>query len=270
MQNLPKSQLFVRARALPCSCLRSASHTKCECVLRSQIMPKVVKDGRINTWLKHSNDVTNWKHMVCNMVFRDWPTNSSDDEEVDCNDDEGCKYSRNEPSMKVPRQTPNNNRSRNMGNDKNDAMPGRMQSVNPNMTKDEAIKILAVNRDHSIREVKVKKKCRMLVIKFQVEKWDERCYFTKEDIMDTLKGVANTFDFLKWCYLLCSCSIVWNVVIINIRVKYWCMIQTKTEVWMTSCCKYAVSPKILACFYCLSFCMLFSAHVNLQVWSGMK
>ena len=36
MQNPPKSQLFVRARALQYSRLRSAGHTKCNCALRAQ------------------------------------------------------------------------------------------------------------------------------------------------------------------------------------------------------------------------------------------
>ena len=37
MQNPPKSQFFAQARALPCSHLRSAGHTKCDCVPRAQI-----------------------------------------------------------------------------------------------------------------------------------------------------------------------------------------------------------------------------------------
>ena len=37
MQNPPKSEFFVRARALQYSRLRSAGHTKCNCALRAQI-----------------------------------------------------------------------------------------------------------------------------------------------------------------------------------------------------------------------------------------
>ena len=36
MQNPPKSHFFVWARALQCSHLRSAGHTKCNCALRAQ------------------------------------------------------------------------------------------------------------------------------------------------------------------------------------------------------------------------------------------
>ena len=41
MQNPPKSQFFVRARALQHSHLRSAGHTKCDCALRAQTMMNI-------------------------------------------------------------------------------------------------------------------------------------------------------------------------------------------------------------------------------------
>ena len=78
-----------------------------------------------------------------------------EDDETDEDDDEGCEDSSDEPSTQAPPQTPNDNRSRNMGSDKR-VTPGRMVSSNPNIKTDEVIKILAVNRYFSIREVKVK------------------------------------------------------------------------------------------------------------------
>ena len=100
--------------------------------------PNVVKDDRINNWLKCSKDITNWEHVVKIIVFRDRPNNSSGDEEED--DDEGCDDSSNEPLTQVPPQTPHNDRSRNMGSDKCNVTLGIMVNGNPNMTKDEAIK----------------------------------------------------------------------------------------------------------------------------------
>ena len=47
MQNPPKSQLFVRARALQYSRLRSAGHTKCNCALRAQITLKLTQTKKI-------------------------------------------------------------------------------------------------------------------------------------------------------------------------------------------------------------------------------
>ena len=107
----------------------------------------------------------NWQCVVKSMLLRDLPNNSSDDEEeddeVDEEDDEGskgCEESINEPSTQAPLQTPNNNRSRSIGSIKYDATSGIMVSVNPNMSNDEAIKILTANRYHSIRELKLKHK----------------------------------------------------------------------------------------------------------------
>ena len=140
------------------------------------------------------------------------------------NDDEGCEDSRNEPSTQVPPQTPNNNRSRNMGSDKHNVTPGRILitltqiwqrmssfvifwlkfTILPGVTLClslrmfllllyEAIKILAVNLDYSIREVKVKH--RMIAIKYHTDKWDERCCFTKKDRIEMFRGIVNAFDF---------------------------------------------------------------------------
>ena len=92
--------------------------------------------------------------MVKNMVFRCLPTDSSNDEEendyVDEDEDEEVEDSRNEPPTKTPRQTPNNSRSRKLHSNKHDATPGRMTNANLNMTKDEVVKILAVNLNHFI------------------------------------------------------------------------------------------------------------------------
>ena len=54
MQNPPKSQLFVRARALQYSRLRSAGHTKCNCALRAQKIYNGRKNRRIGTYSKLS------------------------------------------------------------------------------------------------------------------------------------------------------------------------------------------------------------------------
>ena len=51
MQNPPKSQFFVRARALQYSRLRSAGHTKCNFSLRAQIKSKYVPKRRLYSGL---------------------------------------------------------------------------------------------------------------------------------------------------------------------------------------------------------------------------
>ena len=63
------------------------------------------------------------------------------------------------------------------------------------MTKAEAIRMLDANRDFASREARVKH--RMLAIKCHLDKWSERCVFTKQDGMGILKGVVSVFDFLK-------------------------------------------------------------------------
>ena len=78
-------------------------------------------------------------------------TNEENDYDTGEDDDKGFEVSRHELPMQTPPQTPNNIRSRNIHIDKHNATPGIMANTNPNMTKDEAIKILAVNLDHSIR-----------------------------------------------------------------------------------------------------------------------
>ena len=148
--------------------------------------PSIVKDGLINNQLKYSKDVANWEHMIKSMVFIDRPRNSNDNEEegneADQYDDEGCEDSINELSTQVPPQIPINNRSRNMGSGKYYITPGRLECFSPSMTNDEAIKILAINRDCSIWRVKVNPV--MLAIKYHPDKWDKRCFFAKEDGME--------------------------------------------------------------------------------------
>ena len=133
------------------------------------------------------------------MALRDRPNNISDEEEDDDDEDEDedevVEDSRNEPLTQTPPQTPNNSRIKNAHSDKHDVTPGRIVNANRNMTKDEAIEILAVNRDFSIREVKMK--CMTLAIKNHTDERNEMCCFTKEDGMEMLKGVANVFDFNK-------------------------------------------------------------------------
>ena len=79
--------------------------------------------------------------------------------------------------------------------DKHNLTLERMANANPNMTKTEAIKILDVNQDYSIREVKVEHM--MISIKYHSDKWNERFCFTKEDDMEIFKVVVTAFDFLK-------------------------------------------------------------------------
>ena len=110
-----------------------------------------------------------WDYMLKNVVFSDWPNNSSNDEEdyddVDEDEDEGVEDSRNDPSTQTRPQTPNNSRSRNMYRDKHKVALGRMANTNPKTGKDEAIKILAINRDCSIRKVNIDH--RTLAIKYR-------------------------------------------------------------------------------------------------------
>ena len=51
------------------------------------IMPNVGKYGLIDRWMMCSNEAANWEHMVKNMLFRDRPNASSNNEENEDDDD---------------------------------------------------------------------------------------------------------------------------------------------------------------------------------------
>ena len=66
MQNPPKSQFFVRARALQYSRFRSAGHTKCNCALRAQINAKIMETSKSSV-LATNNTAILVGVRVCNV-----------------------------------------------------------------------------------------------------------------------------------------------------------------------------------------------------------
>ena len=67
MQNPPKSQSFVRARALQYSRLRSAGHTKCNCALRAQtkLMVSMVNNYSGQFWVQMATIIPKIDHYEC-------------------------------------------------------------------------------------------------------------------------------------------------------------------------------------------------------------